>query len=202
MRIYGSVVSLVLLVGCAHHAERCGPTTIDLDGPDDCTAAGGVCGGDCPYETHHTSSEHCPGFLFASSCCMRGRDPSYSSSSGSTSSSGSFSPPFGGGKCNDIQCAPGCVCRAIEATSGHCGAICDCANDAGSGDASANDASANDASDAASDASDDASDAGDATDFDAAPEQSVKCGVIGCSSRCSCQSQSLSTCTCYSNDCH
>jgi len=96
----------------------------------------------------------------------------------------------------------------IDDASDTCGAICDCSGDAGAVDGSAPDAAeAADAADAASDAGAvDASDAGadlaDASDIDAAPEQTVKCGVFGCSDRCQCQSQSLSTCVCFSGDCH
>ena len=202
MRPYG-VIALVFVVGCAaHHSSGCEttPINLDLDGPDECTPAGGSCEGDCPSATHHYSSEACPGFLFRGACCMRGGDGSGTFPT-PTSTSTTNPPPFSVGKCNGTACAPGCVCRPTAGQSGTCTGACDC-TDGGSPDASVAPDASDDAGDASDpgDASDDASDASDASL--PSPGPSVVCGVIECASPCSCLSQSLSTCVCYSNDCH
>ena len=194
----------VFVVACSHRSG-CDPVDADFDldlngGKDECTPAGGTCSSlFCPTNTT-PSMLHC-GFL--SSCCMPGRGSGSSGWGGSSSGSGGPTPqPFDEGTCNGVACKAGCQCLPTG-TSSSCTSTCDCSPDAGfeAGAADAGDVDAAEAGDPDGgdpDAGDpDAGEAGTAV-VEGPP---APCGLITCSARCRCLSQSLSVCECRSGAC-
>jgi hypothetical protein len=199
----GRLVSVVVLAlgVAACGGGGCGPDLgsglAEAFSEDTCTPVHGVCYAfGCSDDRHESTDKVCPGIIGV--CCLPGAPPQPPppAATDTVPSPPATSSPL----CNGLACPPGCACRPKGYDAfGQCKAACACGPPADAGAADASDDAAGDA-----DTGGAAADAGD--DADAAPDASPPavdrpCGSITCSSRCECDSVSLSVCRCFAEAC-
>jgi hypothetical protein len=201
---FASVISF-LLVACSDRGG-CGIEIGPLfpEQPDECTPAGGTCRGGIVFvcEADETaSSESCPG-LFGACCKPTPRTRPETPAAPTAPPPPPLQPA---GRCDEIVCASGCVCRAVGEEDGTCVPYCDCgdgglgdAGDGGDGDGGLDDAGDGGAGDGGEDAG--VADAGEDA-ADGAVPQDEPCGYVSCAHPCRCESFAFSTCDCSSTIC-